>query len=111
MRCALLSIITLTGVALGFENSPRPKKTIPPDQHWAFKMPAADDQSIDNLINANLKKTKLTPAPQAPRQVLLRRTFHVLTGLLPTPSERKTWLADPRPDWLAHLTTALLARP
>lgn len=111
MRHALLSIFALTGVALGFENSPPPKKNTSPDQHWAFKMPTADSRSIDDLINANLKKTKLPLSPQAPREILLRRTFHVLTGLLPTPTERKKWLTDPRPDWLAHLATELLARP
>lgn len=74
-------------------------------------MPVPDGRSIDDLINANLKKADLTPAPRASREVLIRRTFHVLTGLLPTQDERKLWLTDPRPDWLGHLADDLLARP
>jgi hypothetical protein len=111
MRAVFLVWVALAGPALCFENSKLPEKVNPPDTHWAFKLPTSDDRSIDSLIDANLKKTRLTPSPQASRSVLIRRAFHTLTGLLPTLEERKKWLTDPRPSWLDHLVVDLLSRP
>ena len=104
--------LCLTGsLALGFENSPTPQKQPPSGEHWAFKMPVANEGSIDRLINAKLTKVKLVAVPKAPREVLIRRIFHVITGLLPTPKEKARWIADTRANWLAHLTEDLLDRP
>lgn len=104
--------LCLTGsLALGFENSPTPQKQPPNGEHWAFKMPVANEGSIDRLINSKLTKVKLIAVPKAPREVLIRRIFHVITGLLPTPKEKARWIADTRANWLAHLTEDLLDRP
>ena len=104
--------LCLTGsLALGFENSPTPQKQPPNGEHWAFKMPVANEDSIDRLINSKLTKVKLMAVPKAPREVLIRRIFHVITGLLPTPKEKARWIADTRANWLAHLTEDLLDRP
>ena len=104
--------LCLTGsLALGFENSPTPQKQPPNGEHWAFKMPVANEGSIDRLINSKLTKVKLVAVPKAPREVLIRRIFHVITGLLPTPKEKARWIADTRANWLAHLTEDLLDRP
>ena len=111
MRAVFLVLVALAEPALCFENSKLPEKVNPPDRHWAFKIPTSDSRSIDSLIDANLKKNRLTLSPQASRSVLIRRTFHVLTGLLPTLEEQQKWLADPRPEWLDHLVVDLLSRP
>jgi hypothetical protein len=74
-------------------------------------MPVANENSIDRLINAKLTKVKLAAVPKAHREVLIRRTFHVISGLLPTPKEKARWIADTRANWLAHLTEDLLDRP
>ena len=111
MRLAWSIFMILSGALHAFPDSPRPPKATPTGKHWAFKFPVANDLGIDALIDANLKKAKLSPAPQASREILIRRAYHVLTGLLPTPDERKTWLTDSRPDWLDHLVDNLLARP
>ena len=104
--------LCLTGsLALGFENLPTPQKQPPNGEHWAFKMPVANEGSIDRLINSKLTKVKLVAVPKAPREVLIRRIFHVITGLLPTPKEKARWIADTRANWLAHLTEDLLDRP
>ncbi|MDA7650315.1 DUF1549 and DUF1553 domain-containing protein [Akkermansiaceae bacterium] len=104
--------LCLTGsLALGFENSPTPQKQPPNGEHWAFKMPVANEGSIDRLINSKLTKVNLVAVPKAPREVLIRRIFHVITGLLPTPKEKARWIADTRANWLAHLTEDLLDRP
>jgi len=110
MRMAWSIFIILSGALLAFPDSPRPLGSTPTKDHWAFKFPVGDDRGIDELIDANLKKAQLSPAPQASREALIRRAAHVLTGLLPTPDEHKAWLADTRPDWLGHLTDDLLAR-
>ncbi len=111
MRTLFMAILALTGAALAFEDSPKPKKITPPEKHWAFKMPSSDSRPIDELVHENLKKADLAASPQASREVLIRRSFHVLTGLLPTPDERAKWIADSRADWLFHLAEDLLARP
>ena len=98
-------------MGFGFENSQKPGTVSPPENHWAFKMPVADERSIDELVDAKLAETKLTAVPSASREVLIRRTFHVITGLLPTPEEKAKWLTDTRPDWLSHLADDLLDRP
>ena len=98
-------------LAFGFENSPTPQKRPPHGEHWAFKMPVANENSIDRLINAKLTKVKLAAGPKAHREVRIRRIFHVISGLLPTPKEKARWIADTRANWLAHLTEDLLDRP
>lgn len=104
--------LCLTGsLAFGFENSPTPQKRSPHGEHWAFTMPVSDERSIDRLINSKLTTVKLAAVPAAPREVLIRRIFHVITGLLPTPKERARWIADTRANWLTHLTESLLDRP
>jgi len=107
----LFLLASFTGVVLAFPESPPPEKTTPVEEHWAFKMPVADSRSLDELIGANLEKAQLSPSPKAARNILIRRVYHVLTGLLPTPEERQKWLADPRTNWLGHLADDLLARP
>ena len=109
---AVLFVISLLLASLtAFEGSPAPGPSTPANDHWAFKMPVADERSIDELIEANLNKSNLTPVPQASRKVLVQRTFFVLTGLLPAAKELRDALDDPRPDWLARLVDDLLARP
>ena len=98
-------------LACGFENSSKTRELSPHEEHWAFKMPVSDERSIDQLINSKLIKVKLIAVPKAPREVLIRRVFHVISGLLPTPKEKARWINDARADWLTHLTEDLLNRP
>jgi hypothetical protein len=111
MRAVILFACTLVGFSGAFEGSPAPGPTTPVEKHWAFKMPKAGTRSIDPLIDENLQKAGLAPNSQAPREVLIRRAFHVLTGLLPTASELQKILNDNREDWLSHLIDDLLSRP
>jgi hypothetical protein len=111
LHLVFISLCLGGSLAFGFENSPKPGKVSPPEKHWAFSMPVSDGRSIDQLISSNLTEAKLAAVPKAPREALIRRTFHVITGLLPTPQERTNWIADTRPDWIIHLTEDLLARP
>ena len=53
----------------------------------------------------------LTPRPEAPRDVLLRRVYLDLIGLPPTPEELHAFLADASPDAYEKVVDRLLASP
>lgn len=74
-------------------------------KHWAFVKPRATPlpqvrntnwpkQPIDHFILASLESRGLSPASQASPERWLRRVTLDLTGLPPTPEERKSFLAE-----------------
>ncbi|NRA97317.1 MAG: DUF1549 domain-containing protein, partial [Planctomycetes bacterium] len=90
--------------------------------HWAFQpvrrpaLPAVADGSwvvnpLDAFVLAKLERAGLRPAPQADRQALIRRVYHDLTGLPPSPEEVAAFLADDAPDAWERLVDRLLASP
>ena len=90
--------------------------------HWAFETPlrplvpapAGDRWSrnaIDRFVLARLNEGGLSPSPEAPPGVLLRRVTLDLTGLPPTPEEIDAFLADDRPDAYERVVERLLASP
>ena len=91
--------------------------------HWAYEpvtrpeLPKAaggaktKDGAIDRFIGAKLADKKLKLAPEASREVLLRRLTLDLTGLPPTPQEVDAFLADRAPDAYDRVVTRLLASP
>ncbi len=95
----------------------------PPVKHWAFVPPARPmipsapspgplpRNPLDALHLARLRAAKLTPAPEAGRQALLRRLCFTLTGLPPAPDLAEAFLADTRPDAHERLVDRLLASP
>ena len=64
---------------------------------------------IDAFIAAEHEARGLTPRPEAPRHVLLRRVYLDLTGLPPTPEELHAFLDDPSPDAYEKVVDRLLA--
>ncbi|HVU55256.1 MAG TPA: DUF1553 domain-containing protein [Puia sp.] len=74
--------------------------------HWAFVKPELStppavqnktwtiQNPIDNFILHRLEEEKLTPSPQAPKELLLRRLSLDLTGLPPTPKEIDEFVKD-----------------
>jgi hypothetical protein len=90
--------------------------------HWAYqpiRRPAVPKvrsaawtrTPIDAFIAQRLERENIAPSPDAPREVLLRRVFLDLVGLLPTADERQAFLADTRPDAYERLVDRLLASP
>ena len=88
--------------------------------HWAFQpvkrpvVPKVQNGDwakgdLDRFILARLEEAKLSPAPQATRVELLRRTSFALTGLPPA-AEHLAKYADPKTE-LASYVDALLASP
>jgi hypothetical protein len=90
--------------------------------HWSFKgpvrpaVPGVKNPSwvrnpIDAFIAAEHEKRGLTPRPEAPKHVLLRRVYLDLTGLPPTREQLHAFLADPSPDAYEKIVDQLLASP
>ncbi len=90
--------------------------------HWAFipvspvALPGTVQKNssrnpIDRFIRARLEQEKLSPAPPASREVLIRRLALNLTGLPPSPTEMDAFLADQSPDAYAKVVAKFLASP
>ncbi len=66
---------------------------------------------IDAFVRAKLQKEKLSPAPEAARETLLRRVTLDLTGVPPTPAEIDAFVTDRSPDAYERVVDRLLASP
>ncbi len=92
-------------------------------QFWSFKpvekptIPSPNDEKgfvrtpIDAFVLAKLQRHGLTPAPQADRQILIRRVTQDLIGLPPTPAEVEAFLSDESSDAFSRLVDRLLDSP
>lgn len=87
--------------------------------HWSFKPPSSPTvpkisgvhNPIDAFILKQLKLAALPPAPEAEREVLIRRVTMDLTGLPPAISEIDSFLADQDEDAYEKVVDRLLASP
>jgi hypothetical protein len=71
----------------------------------------AENNFIDGLVFAKLKKLHILPSEPASDAEYLRRVYLDVIGTLPTPTEARRFLADKRTDRRARLVDALLERP
>jgi hypothetical protein len=94
----------------------------PAREHWAFQPvqnpPAPKvknrrwvQNKIDTLVLSQLERHNLSPSPRADARTLIRRVFHDVTGLPPTPEEVVKFEQDPSPAAYARLVDDLLNRP
>ncbi|VTR96202.1 Uncharacterized protein OS=Singulisphaera acidiphila (strain ATCC BAA-1392 / DSM 18658 / VKM B-2454 / MOB10) GN=Sinac_4601 PE=4 SV=1: PSCyt2: PSD1 [Gemmata massiliana] len=100
---------------------PRPCRADEPQNHWAWKkperpkVPVADGQQpanpVDAFIRAKLTAAKLSLAPPATREQLIRRVTFDLHGLPPTPEEIDAFVSDKAPEAWAKVVDRLLASP
>ncbi|MCF7788337.1 MAG: DUF1553 domain-containing protein [Prosthecobacter sp.] len=87
------------------------------ESHWAFiplKPDAANSQSIDQIVSAELAARGLKLQPEATPETLIRRLSFDLTGLPPSPEEISGFVAEHQFDpasSIQHLVTRLLASP
>ncbi|OYT76027.1 MAG: hypothetical protein CFK49_00115 [Armatimonadetes bacterium JP3_11] len=90
--------------------------------HWAFippKRPPVPEvknkawvrNPIDAFILHRLEQEGLSPAPEAPKETLIRRLYLDLIGLPPSPEEVDAFLKDKRPDAYERLVDKLLNSP
>jgi Protein of unknown function (DUF1553)/Protein of unknown function (DUF1549)/Planctomycete cytochrome C len=91
-------------------------------EHWAWRplqstpLPTVQNQAwpltpVDRFVLAKLESEKLSPAPPADRETLLRRLTFDLTGLPPTMAEQDAFLVDLSPEALPKVVDRLLASP
>ena len=83
------------------------EKILPPqprDAQWVRN-------PIDAFILARLDAEKLSPAPEAPRETLLRRLALDLTGLPPTLAELDSFIADQSPQAYTVAVERYLSSP
>jgi hypothetical protein len=90
--------------------------------HWslvpvhAVGVPALRDGTspanpIDAFVRTRLEAEGLTPAPQAPPHIVIRRLALNLTGLPPSPTDLDAFLGDRSPDAYARIVDQYLASP
>src|SRR5436190_21117033 len=66
---------------------------------------------IDAFLAQKHRQKNLTPRPEAPKQVLLRRVYLDLIGLSPTPAEQRAFLADTSANAYETVVDRLLQDP
>ena len=104
----LVLVFAVTPVQAAELWSLRPiRRPVPP----AVRQPAGVQNESDRFIRARQEQENLTPAPPAPKHVLLRRLSLDLIGLPPTPSELAAFRDDKRPDVWQRQVERLLRSP
>jgi len=83
---------------------------------WSLKKPVApevpaDGHPLDAFINRQLATNGLQPVGRADRVTLIRRLYLDLHGLLPTPEEVQTFVADDSPKAYERLVDRFLDSP
>jgi mono/diheme cytochrome c family protein len=86
--------------------------------HWAFRPlrrpglpPGPAGHPVDRFVQDRLRAAGLAPAPEAPRETLLRRVTLDLLGLPPAPAEIDAFLGDRSPTAWETVVDRLLASP
>ncbi len=91
-------------------------------EHWAFTAPQRHSvpnvqltewprNEIDHFVLKKLESVGLTPSPEADRSTWLRRVTLDLTGLPPTPEDRKAFLSDTSPMAYEQVVDRLMSSP
>jgi hypothetical protein len=70
-----------------------------------------ENNFIDSLVFANLRRLNIAPSELSDDAAFLRRVALDVTGTLPTAAEARRFLADRRPDRRVRLVEELLGRP
>jgi hypothetical protein len=89
-------------------------------KHWSFQpprqspLPKVKDgdwikRPLDAFVLKRIEDANLSPAEQADARTWFRRVTLDLTGLLPTPEEMQSFLADPSPDAKRQAVERLLS--
>lgn len=117
-QVALLGAWIASGAAAPPDEKPEPD----PRDHWAFRprvrppLPASADSRwtrtpVDAFVSAQHARMGLRPAPEAPRELLLRRLFLDLVGMPPSAEEAAAANATAADVWYEQTVERLLADP
>lgn len=78
---------------------------------YKFTFPAVPEVNyIDTLVNAKLKKLRITPSELCTDEVFLRRAYLDIVGILPNVEEYKRFMSNPSPKKREQLVDELLGR-
>lgn len=88
-----------------------PVTVLNPKPGFVWK-PLPQNNYIDELVDAKLRKLRIQPSPASGDAAFLRRVFLDLTGQVPTPDEVRAFLADPAASRLkrSRIIDKLIAR-
>jgi hypothetical protein len=86
-----------------------PVIVIPPNDKWVWPNPP-EENFIDQLVDAKLKKMHINPSASCSDEVFVRRIYIDIVGMLPTSTERGKFLADADPKKREKLIDSLLDR-
>lgn len=86
-----------------------PAIILPRDLQFAWPE-TPENNYIDALVHAKLKKLRIEPSDLCTDEEFLRRVTIDIVGVLPTPAEYRAFLADPSPEKRAKLVDELLSR-
>src|SRR5262245_18477943 len=123
LSCCATAMVVLGMVSLGPAGAQAAKRSKGArERHWSFRpvqRPALPkirgtawvESPVDFFILSQLEHNKLGPAPDADRRTLLRRVYHDLIGLPPSPAEVRAFLRDRSPRAFARVVDDLLAGP
>jgi hypothetical protein len=76
-----------------------------------FNFPQVPENNyIDALVNAKLKKLRIAPSELCPDEVFLRRVYLDVIGVLPTPEEYRRFMTSTAPNKREQLVDELLGR-
>jgi Protein of unknown function (DUF1549)/Protein of unknown function (DUF1553) len=76
-----------------------------------FEFPKVPENNyIDTLVNAKLKKLRIAPSELCDDEAFLRRVYVDVLGLLPTPEEHDRFMIDKAPNKREKLVDELLGR-
>ncbi|WP_230776733.1 PSD1 and planctomycete cytochrome C domain-containing protein [Roseiconus lacunae] len=92
------------------------------ESFWSFQpirsvpLPGVKDSDwvktpIDRFVLAKLEANRLQPAPAADRRTLIRRVYHDLVGLPPTPEQIDAFLTDQSDEAFTKVVDELLQSP
>ncbi|MGB7343419.1 MAG: PSD1 and planctomycete cytochrome C domain-containing protein [Pirellulaceae bacterium] len=91
-----------------------------PSTHWAFVKPqraappvsdGSDRDRVDTFAVAKTRQANIPLSEPASKEVLVRRLYFDLTGLVPTKSQIDAFVSSSRPDAYVRLVDQLLASP
>lgn len=82
-----------------------------PRTHWAYQPPKSAGKSMDLLLAARLEANQLSPQPEAPPEVWLRRVYLDLIGLPPSLEDMASFMKDSSPPARRRVVDHLLSTP
>jgi hypothetical protein len=83
---------------------------VPKGEPYAFPSDIKDNNYIDGLVDAKLKKLRIVPSAVCDDETFLRRAYIDIVGLVPTPEDWQKFMSDSSADKRAKLVDELLGR-